>query len=84
MMVVFAKITPKRIEATSFAFLTGTSNFTGTLRGLVGSFVNQMFVGVSHEDLSRYYILCIISLVMSMSPILFLKLLPTRDELDQF
>ena len=40
MMVVFAKITPKRIEATSFAFLTGTSNFTGTLRGLVGSFVN--------------------------------------------
>jgi hypothetical protein len=46
LMVLFAKITPKRIEATAFAFLTGTSNFTGTLRGFVGYLVN-LFVGAS-------------------------------------
>lgn len=46
-MVLFAKITPKRIEATAFAFLTGTSNLTHTLSGLVGSVVNSMFVGVT-------------------------------------
>lgn len=47
LMVLFAKITPKRIEATAFAFLTGTSNLTHTLSGLVGSVVNSMFVGVT-------------------------------------
>ena len=29
-MVLFAKITPKKVEATAFAFLTGTSNLTST------------------------------------------------------
>lgn len=51
LMVLFAKITPKRIEATAFAFLTGTCNFTGTMRGFVGSGINSTFVGVSQEDL---------------------------------
>jgi len=46
-MVMFAKITPKRIEATGFAFLTGTSNLAGTLRGLIGTAVNYFFVGVT-------------------------------------
>jgi len=40
LMVLFAKITPKGIEATCFAFLTGTCNFTTGFRDLVGSFVN--------------------------------------------
>jgi hypothetical protein len=41
LMVVFAKITPKRIEATAFAFLTGTYNLRGSLNGVVGSFINS-------------------------------------------
>ncbi len=47
MMIVFAKITPKRIEATAFAFLTGTYNLSSSLHGVVGSIVNSTFVGVS-------------------------------------
>jgi glucose uptake protein GlcU len=47
LMVLFAKITPKRIEATCFAFLTGTCNMTSGMRSLVGSFVNRNFVGVT-------------------------------------
>lgn len=46
-MVLFAKITPKRIEATGFAFLTGTSNLTGTIRGFTGTIINSLFVGVT-------------------------------------
>jgi hypothetical protein len=41
LMVLFAKITPKRIEATGFAFLTGTSNLTGSIRGLIGTLINN-------------------------------------------
>lgn len=82
-MVMFAKICPKRIEATGFAFLTGTSNFTGTIRGLVGSLLNNLFVGVTQADLSKYYILVTISLVTSVLPVLYLKLLPLRADLEK-
>jgi hypothetical protein len=82
LMILFAKITPKKIEATAFAFLTGTSNFTGTMRGFVGTFINSSFVGVTQEDLSRYYILVIISIVCSITPIFYLNLLPVRAELE--
>ena len=41
MAVMFAKITPKRIEATSFALLAGVSNFRATIRGWTGSWIND-------------------------------------------
>jgi len=82
MMVVFAKITPKRIEATAFAFLTGTSNFCSSLHSVVGSLINSTFVGVTQENLNKYWILVLISIVMSNIPVLFLRLLPTKQELD--
>ena len=40
-MAVFAKITPRRIEGTMFAFFTGTSNLSGgVMQPAVGSFYN--------------------------------------------
>ena len=39
--VMFAKITPKRIEATSLAFLAGISNFKSTISGWIGSWIND-------------------------------------------
>jgi hypothetical protein len=77
-LILFAKITPRRIEATTFAFLTGTSNFMGVLKGLVGSWINKAFVGVTQEDLSDYYKLVTINIVMGITPFLYLWLLPTR------
>lgn len=82
-MVMFAKICPRRVEATSFAFLTGTSNLCGTIRGLVGTIVNSLFVGVSQQDLSKYYILTIISIATGVLPVFYYsKLLPLRSELE--
>lgn len=40
-MALFAKITPKRIEGTTYAFLTGTMNFGSTVISPgVGTFIN--------------------------------------------
>ena len=47
MMVLFAKIIPKNIEATCFAFLTGTSNLMGSLSSFIGAYINDKFVGVT-------------------------------------
>lgn len=52
MSVIMTKICPKHIEATSFALLAGVSNFRGTLRSWIGSYVNDKYVGVTEQDLS--------------------------------
>ena len=81
-MVLFAKVTPEHIEATCFAFLTGTSNFcNGVLAPLMGSFINDFFVGVSKEDFSKFHYLCAIGLVSQFAPFFFLHLIPTKQEI---
>ena len=51
-MVLFAKITPKYIEATVFALLTGCSNLSfAVLSPMVGAFINDMFVHVTTDNL---------------------------------
>ena len=47
MSVIYAKITPHNIEATSFAMLAGVSNFRYTLRSWLGSAINNQFVNVT-------------------------------------
>ena len=84
MMVLFAKITPKNVEATAFALLTGTSNFTANMSGLVGTGINSAFVGVTKDDLSKYPTLVLIKLCISITPLAYLWLLPSREELLVF
>lgn len=58
-----AKICPRRIEATSFAVLAGISNLRTAIQGWVGSAINVAFVGVTKDDLSKYWILITINFV---------------------
>lgn len=72
-MVLFAKITPSNIEASCFAFLTGTLNFSnGVLSPMIGTKVNEWFVGVTSEDLSKYKILVLISFIANFIPFAYL------------
>merc|ERR1711918_228513 len=64
LMSLFAKITPKRIEGTIFASLTGTWNLDQTvIQPLIGNFINN-FVGVSKDDLSGYSTLMLVALCL--------------------
>lgn len=83
MSVVYAKICPRRIEATSFALLSSVSNFRGTIRSWLGTFINEQWVGVSVANLHNYWILVTISFCCSFLPLFFLWLIPTRDEINK-
>lgn len=83
MTVIFTKITPKHIEATSFALLAGISNFRGTMRSYIGTYINDKYVGVSQDNLSDYYILALISGACSFLPLFFLWLIPKREYIDK-
>lgn len=83
-MVLFAKITPNKIEATCFAFLTGTFNFcNGFISPLIGTKINDLFFGVSSEDMSDFYKLVAVSLILCPLPFYFLSMIPTREEIKK-
>jgi len=84
MSVVYAKICPKHIEATSFAILAGVSNFSHTISSWVGSWINEEFVGVKEDDLSQYWLLVTIQYACCFLPLLFLWLIPTRKQIEDF
>ena len=62
-LVMFQKMTPLNVEATMMAFAGSVLNVTnGVIPRLIGVFIN-MFVGVSKDNMSNYYILKIINIV---------------------
>ena len=82
MSIIFAKICPKHIEATTFALLAGVSNFRGTIASWIGAWINETFVGVTETDLSKYWILVTISHVCTFLPLAFIWLIPTRKQIE--
>lgn len=47
----------------------------------MGILINKFFVGVTSENLEKYYELLVIQLVLSTLPLFFLKLIPLRSEI---
>lgn len=85
LLALFAKITPARIEGTTFAFLTGTLNFAkSVISPNWGSFINHQFVGVNKKDLSNYSTLLLIALIGSLITFVLLPLIPTKKQLKEF
>ena len=83
-LALFAKITPKKVEGTIFAFLTGTMNFANTMISpSVGTFINHKFVGVNKRDLSNYWVLTLITLISSILVLSLLPLVPSRTNLKE-
>jgi Na+/melibiose symporter-like transporter len=80
LLALFAKITPKKIEGTTFAFLTGTMNLASSvIAPAVGTFINHKFVGVHKRDLSHYSTLILIQLIGSILTFILLPLVPSRE-----
>lgn len=83
-MVLFAKITPKRIEATVFALLTGVHNLAGGfLAPMIGAGINKAFVGVTADNLDNFYICVIIQLITVLIPLLFVTMIPSRSDIKE-
>lgn len=81
-MALFAKVTPHKIEGTVFAFLTGTTNLANNvISPMIGVWINEKFVGVTSEDLSKYKYLVIVGLVTSLLGFLILPLIPLKADI---
>ena len=82
-LALFAKITPRRIEGTMFATLTGISNLDASvLQPMLGTWINYQFVGVSKDDISGYPTLCLISFCCSFIGFALLPLIPLKKDIE--
>lgn len=82
LLSMFAKIIPKNIEGTMFAFLTGAWNLDqSVLAPMMGSLINAQFVGVNKDDQSGYSTLCLISLICSIFNFALLPLVALRKDI---
>ena len=83
-LVLFAKITPNHVEATVFAVLTGLFNFVSlVLSPNIGILLNKLFVGVTSANLYNYYQLALIGTFCSLTPFAFIRLIPTKAEVEE-
>lgn len=80
LLALFAKITPKKVEGTLYAFMTGAMNLSyGVLAPMVGVYINEKFVGVTSDNLNGYSSLCFISFMVSFLTFFLLPLIPTTN-----
>ena len=80
LLALFAKITPKKVEGTLYAVMTGVWNLSSfVLAPMIGVYINDKFVGVTADNLDGYSKLCQISLIVSFFSFLLLPLIPTSN-----
>ena len=83
MTVLYAKITPSKIEATCFALLASASNFAGIGGAWLGSWINNQFVGITKDNLEDYWKLLCITYVCGLIPFtLRFWLIPSNKEIE--
>lgn len=80
LMVLMAKVTPPKVEATIFAFLTSTKNMHGVLGSLVSAAIISS-LGINNEHMDRLYLFVLVQISVVWIPlILVLVFIPTKAE----
>ena len=80
--VLFNRVCPKHIEATCFAMLAGIYNAKNGLRHFTGTWINDHFVGVTKDNLDDFWKLKVITLCCSCLPLLAIRLIPTKAQIE--
>ena len=84
LLSLFAKLVPESIESSIFALLTGLLNlFFGIIGKVIGNLINAIFFKVSQENLTDLWKLYVVQSVCCLLPLLFLWVLPGRQEVEE-
>jgi len=81
--VVHTRIAPQAVEATVLALLAGASNLGfGVLGPIFGNFWAYM-LGLNARNLGDLYVALVLKLLFSLVPLLFLGLVPNREDIEK-
>jgi MFS family permease len=76
-LVLGAHICPKGIEGTFFSLFTSVYNIGGSISGVFGGYLIEVF-DVKTGDYSIFWLLVVIQIFFKLIPLFFLKLLPSH------
>jgi hypothetical protein len=83
--VLFTEVNPPHVEATLVAFQGTLFAISSYVLGQLSAWViNTYFVHVSLHDLSRYWLLCVVSIIGALWPFLWLWLVPNTKNIKQY
>lgn len=80
--ILFAKLTPKHVEATMFAFTGSVVALIFPLQKILGLLINWAFFDVSTQNLEDLYKLYLVMAGATLIPMLFVSLLPTWQDVQ--
>ena len=84
LLSLFAKIVPESIESSIFALLMGLLNLSfGVFGKGIGNAINWMFFEVDKENLDDLWKLYVVQAVSCLLPLVFIGLLPSREEVNE-
>lgn len=85
LLAIYTKITPKSIEGTIFAVLTGIFNLSiSVVSVLMGNFLNSEFAHVTKKDQSGMKNLAICNLVLSVLCLVTPRLIPLISQIEMW
>jgi hypothetical protein len=78
--IIMAKVIPPGIEGTMVSLFTTIINLNQfTIKTAFGTWVNDKFVGITNDNIDKYWILAIIETVGKLVPLLYIYcLVPTN------
>lgn len=83
-LALFVKVTPRKIEGTTYAFLTSTWNLDeGIIQPSIGSEINWEYVGVNENDQSQYPTLMFIKLLTTPLGFSLLPFIPLMKDIKR-
>ena len=79
---MFQRLTPMNVETTMIAFAASLLNMANGVIGKFSGIFFNLFVGVSKEDLSDYWVLKVINIVSFFYQICFIWMIPLKADLE--
>ena len=81
---LFVKITPRGLEGTIYACLTGVLNLQKfIIAPKSGEWINDNFFGVSAQNMENYKLLMLVSFLIGPLSLFLLPLVPKQEEIDE-
>ncbi len=80
-MILAARICPLGIEATLFAVLMSVFNLGGLVSRESGALI-MYWLGITESNFDSLWLLLVITNLIALLPMLFVKLLPSKEEME--
>lgn len=83
--IIMAKTVPPGVEASMISLTMTIINLSLFVTGgPIGTLINDVFVGVTRENLNDYYVLMIILIIVKFYPLFLIGcLIPTNEAVDE-